>query len=281
MNIEYIRNKAAKSFSDNIGLLDKLLKYYSLYNKSSNYNYNNYEILNDVISIDITSFNINFIKICNIILKNDDISIYIESFDGKTKKNRVIEFGLFYKILNIYKINLSMYMVSMRNVIFCNFFNIYNISNKSINLKRINYDDIEFITVKENYGIDNFVNEKYLNISKIVRYDKIIVLNKSDGIYYLKDNNIVNVKYTSGWVNIPAYYNIIKYVIDFIIGNIKSIKILNDKIYDYIHYADNSDFFKYESDDISNSFNPEDLVPNNIKYLFVANVMNKFLPLIK
>ena len=261
-----VRNNAVHDFVNNVKLLSNL-KYY-------------YEILNDVISIDVKSFNSNFLNIINTKIKSNNITKFILDIESKEKKERNIEFGLFFKEVSKYNINLNNYIIAIRNLIFNNFFDIFNVSKKSLQLKRMNYDDIEVISTNNSINKSNFVNYKYLDITKIVKYDYVIVLNKRDGIYYIKDNKILNIKYTSAWVNIPAYYDIVSYVINFLIGNIKTIKDLNERLYNYIEYADNSNFFKYEYDELSSKFEPSDLITADVKYLFIANVMTKFLPLI-
>lgn len=279
--INDIRCLAAKDFCNNISNLNLLNKYYDIYPRNSDFFYEEETILNDINSIDVISFNINFLIICNNIIKSTFISEYISICNSMSKKNRVVEFGLFYKIISSNGIKLNKYMVAIRNVIFLKFFNIHSISSKSLIIKRINYDDIEFSSLDDDVSSEMYVGDRFLNIVKFEKYSHVISLNKKNGIYYINDNKIVNIKYTGGWVNVPAYRKILNHVVNFIIGNIYSLKELNEILYDYIEYANPEDFFKHEHDELSNSLEPTDFITNNIKYLFVANVLSKFSILLK
>lgn len=274
-----LRKEAVKEITSNIHLLDNLKKYYNLYPYNSKFFYEEYTIFNDVIAIDISSFNVNFLIICNCFIKSETINKYISYCNSLIKKNRVVEFGYLYKCISVSGIELNKYMIAVRNYFFSNFFKLYTVSSKSLNIKRINYDDIEFITFDSNISPDIYINNNFLSISKFEKYDYVIVLNKRDGVFYVNGDDIVNIKYTSGWVNVPAYYKILNYVIKFIIGKIESLEELNLTLFKYIEYADQKNFFKYNYDELSNSFEATDLVTDDIKYLFIANVMNKFSPL--
>jgi hypothetical protein len=275
-----LRSKASQSFICNVNKLYKVKKYLSLYEKSSDYFYEDNLILNDVISIDINSFNMNFLKLCNLVLKENNLDLYINYCSSLSKKERVVEFGLFYKDVSDNGIILSEYMISVRNFLFNKFLNLLNSNSRSLSLKRINFDDVEFIYSDNEVNLNDFIIDKYLHIAKINIYDYVIVLNKVNGIFYVKDGNVVDIKYTSGWVNIPAYFYLLTYVIKYIIGEVKTLNELNKLIMEYVKYADNSDFFGYDDDELSKSFNPNDFVYDNVKYLFVANVMSKFSNLI-
>jgi len=279
--INDIREASAKEFINNISCLNLLKKYYNIYPKNSDFFYEEESVLNDINSIDIISFNVNFLIACNNIIKSNIIDEYISICNSMSKQKRVVEFGLFYKRLLCNNIKLNRYMVAIRNVFFLNFFKLHKMSTKSLIIKRMNYDDIEFSTLDTNVSAEMYVSDRFLKITKYKKYDHVIVLNKKNGVYYLNDNKIVNIKYTGGWVNIPAYRKILNYVVNFIIGNINSLKELNEILYDYVEYADPTDFFRYEHDKLSNSLDPTDLITNNIKYLFVANIMTKFSPLLK
>ena len=280
--INDIREASAVEFINNISRLNIFKKYYNIYPKNSDFFYEEETVLNDINSIDIISFNINFLVACNNIIKSNIIAEYISVCNSiVSKEKRVVEFGLFYKRLTCNNIKLNRYMVAVRNVFFLEFFKLYELSSKSLIIKRMNYDDIEFSTLDNNVSAEMYVSDRFLKITKFKNYEYVIVLNKKNGVYYINDNKIVNIKYTGGWVNIPAYRKILNYVVNFIIGNINSLKELNEIIFDYIEYAAPDDFFKYEQDSLSNSLEPTDLITNNIKYLFVANIMTKFSPLLK
>jgi hypothetical protein len=279
--INNIRKAAAEAFSGNIRSLDLLKKYYDIYPKNSSFLYEEGIVLNDINSIDIVSFNVNFLIVCNNIIKSSVISEYILILDSMQKENRVVEFGLFYKRLTLDNLKLNRYMVAVRNVFFLKFFKMHEMSTKSLILKRVNYDDIEFTATDGDISPEIYVADRFLKIIKFKKYEHVIVLNKRNGVYYLNDNKIINIKYTGGWVNIPAYRKILNHVVNFIIGNIGSLKELNEILYDFIEYAPAEYFFKYEQDKLSNSLEPTDLITNNIKYLFVANVMAKFSTLLK
>ena len=94
-------------------------------------------------------------------------------------------------------------------------------------------------------------------------------------------SKIIDIKYTSGWVNIPAYRFLIQNTISFILNNETTMDQLNRQISEYMEYAPNDHFFGYEDDEISKSFSPDQIIPLAIKYLFVANVMSKFSILFK
>jgi len=261
--------------------LNKITNYYNIYPQVSDFLYENNRIYDDVYSIDVSSFNTKFLIYINRFIKSDNITKYALKLDSTAKENRVVEFGLFYREVSNADVGLSKYMVSTRNIIFYNFFNILSNSPRSLQLLRINYDDIEFKTLDDDLTVDLFVNKNFLDIVKLNKYDKVIVLNKKDGVYYINDNKISYIKYTSGWVNIPAYRYLINLVISFILDETITMDILNNKIFEYIEYSSNDDFFGYDDDDISKHYNPTDVVPTAVKYLFVANVMSKFSILFK
>lgn len=265
----------------NIDKLDKINNYYGVYPFVSNFLYENNRIYEDIYSIDVNSFNLEFLIYINRFINSENINRYILQLNSIPKENRVVEFGLFYREISESGIQLSKYMVSSRNIIFSNFFNILKQSPRSLQLFRINYDDIEFNTIDNDLTVDLFVNKNFVNIVKLNKYDKVIVLNKKDGVYYINDNKIKSIKYTSGWVNIPAYNHLINLVVSFILNEKMTIDILNNNILKYIEYSSNEDFFGYDDDDISKSYKPEDVIPVHVKYLFVANVMSKFSILFK
>jgi hypothetical protein len=121
-----------------------------------------------------------------------------------------------------------------------------------------------------------FVGKNFLDHVKFKKIDHVITLNKSDGVYYVTDNKIVDIKYTSGWVNIPIYKILLNQIINFIIDEKITIKELNLKLREIIEYTTNDNMFGYIECDISNRYKPTDHVSMNIKNLFIANTISKF-----
>jgi len=276
-----LRDIVCTDIVNSITKLNHLKKFYPVYENNSGFFYENNTIYDDIYSIDIRSFNLEFLRYINHFIQSENVNQYINSLNSFDKHKRVVEFGCLFKSISEHNIKLNKYMVSFRNYIFIPFFkHIYN-SPKSIQLHRINYDDVEFFSITNNITTDLFIYNKFLNITKINKYDKIIVLNKKDGVYYINNNKIVDIKYTSGWVNIPAYRFFINLVIDFILNKDSHLTELNNKINEYIELASDVDFFGYEDDDISNSYKPGEVIPMAVKYLFVAKVMSKFSILFK
>lgn len=275
-----LRKDASFDLVQSISKLDKikdyLFKYSEDYSISSLFLYNCNTIYEDIYSIDVKSFNIQFLIYINRFIKSNKIDLYITKTQALEKEIRVIEFGLFYKEVSQLGVNLNEYMVATRNIIFTPFFKNILHSSKRLRLFRLNYDDIEISTLEDDITVDLFVTKHFLDIVKLTHFDQIIVLNKKDGVYYIRNKKIVDIKYTSGWVNIPAYRHLIQLVVSFIINDNQSIDMLNKSITEYIEYADNDDFFGYEDDEISKSYDPKEIISTNIKYLFVAQVMSKF-----
>jgi hypothetical protein len=166
-------------------------------------------------------------------------------------------------------------MIGFRNIVFSPMINLITSNSKTINLFRLNYDDMEFSYIDESIYKEFFIDPAYNNVIKFKKYDKIIVLNKHDGVYYITGGKITNIKYTSGWVNIPAYNYLITLCCKFLTSDSGNMKELNDAIHKYLTFADDSDFIGYDDDDISKSIT-QGILTMNIKYLFVAKVMSKF-----
>lgn len=275
-----LRYNVSKLLITDLPKLNSLKKYYNLYTENNIYNYNNNVINEDIYIIDVNSFNLQFLIYLNSFFKKSEIDMYINKLVNLNKINRVVEFGYLFKNINS-TIKLNKYMIAFRNLIFQSFIEKYQNNNRMLNLYRMNYDDIEFNTIDTEITKELYVYPDFLNIVKLKHFDYVISLNKSDGIYYIVDNKVVDIKYTSGWVDIPAYRYIINIIIEFILNKQMIISELNNKIYNYIEFASNDDFFGYEDDDISKEYNPNDIVPQQIKYLFVAKVMSKFSILFK
>jgi len=278
--VSNLRYNVSKLLITDLPKLNSLKKYYNLYTENNIYNYNNNVINEDIYIIDVNSFNLQFLIYLNSFFKKSEIDMYINKLVNLNKINRVVEFGYLFKNINS-TIKLNKYMIAFRNLIFQSFIEKYQNNNRMLNLYRMNYDDIEFNTIDTEITKELYVYPDFLNIVKLKHFDYVISLNKSDGIYYIVDNKVVDIKYTSGWVDIPAYRYIINIIIEFILNKQMIISELNNKIYNYIEFASNDDFFGYEDDDISKEYNPNDIVPQQIKYLFVAKVMSKFSILFK
>jgi hypothetical protein len=278
--VSNLRNDVSKLLISELPKLNNLKKYYNLYTDNNIYNYNNNVINEDIYIVDVNSFNLQFLIYLNSFFKNQELSAYINQLQEFNKIKRVVEFGYLFKSINS-TIKLNKYMISFRNLIFQPFIEKYQVNSRMLNLYRMNYDDIEFNTIDSEITEELYVHPDFLNVVKLKHFDYVISLNKSDGIYYIVDNKVIDIKYTSGWVDIPAYRYIINIVIEFILNKQMTMKELNDKIYNYIEFASNDDFFGYEEDDISKEYKPTDIVPQQIKYLFVAKVISKFLILFK
>lgn len=263
----------ATSITNNINKLDNLIGYYDNYNCNNLFLFNNNTIYDSIFSIDVTAFNVEFLKYINSIINDNVITIYIKYLESIPKMSRVESFGMLYKNVNN-TIKLNHYLIGFRNIIFKPLIDLIVSNSKTINLFRLNYDDMEFSYIDDNIYKEFFVDTMYSNVVKFKKYDKIIVLNKQDGVYYINDGKIVNIKYTSGWVNIPAYNYIITLCCNFLISNDINMKELNESIYKYITLADDSDFIGHD-DDISKSLSSE-ILTLRVKYLFVAKVMSKF-----
>jgi hypothetical protein len=278
--VSNLRYNVSKLLITDLPKLNSLKKYYNLYTENNIYNYNNNVINEDIYIIDVNSFNLQFLIYLNSFFKKSEIDTYIKKLVNLNKINRVVEFGYLFKNINS-TIKLNKYMIAFRNLIFQPFIEKYQNNNRVLNLYRMNYDDIEFNTIDTEITEELYVHPEFLNVVKLKHFDYVISLNKSDGIYYIVDNKVVDIKYTSGWVDIPAYRYIINIIIEFILNKQMIINELNDKIYNYIEFASNDDFFGYEEDDISKKYKPDDIIPQQIKYLFVAKVMSKFSILFK
>lgn len=280
--MDQIRFNASQDLISNISKLNKIIEYFQVYIGNTQFFYNNNTIYEDVYSVDIKSFNVQFLIYINRFINSDTIYKYINELSTLSKTKRVIEFGLFYREISNADIVLNKYMLAVRNIIFLPFLKKYKItSSKCYQLFRFNYDDIEFSTIESNITTELFISKPFLDISKLNYYDKVIVLNRKNGVYYMKDSKIIDIKYTSGWVNIPVYRFLIQTVISFILNNDMTMDQLNHMISEYIEYAPNDHFFGYDDDEISKNFQPNQIVPMSVKYLFVANVMSKFSILFK
>ena len=51
---------------------------------------------------------------------------------------------------------------------------------------------------------------------------------------------------------------------------------LNEQFDKILEYTSNEDIFGYEDDPISKAYKPTDMVPVNVKRLFISNVMTRF-----
>lgn len=144
----------------------------------------------------------------------------------------------------------------------------------------MNYDDIEFNTIDNvDSTVESFVDKHFLNDVKFKIIDYVIVLNKQNGVFYISNSKIVDIKYTSGWVNIPIYNFLLTEILKFIITPDYSMIYLQEKLNDIIEYTPNDQLFGYKDDILSNSYNATDNVPIRIKKLFIANTINKFAKL--
>ncbi len=231
--------------------------------------------------LDVVSFNVTFLKYISSYIESVELDAFISSLENLSKSQRVVKFGLFYKELSGCNVNINPYMIGFRNKIILPFLKMYAASNRNVNLYRINYDDIEFsILDSSDSDKSTFCATDFIDGITFDKVDKVIVLNKKDGVYYVKANKLVDIKYTSGWIDIPIYYQITNAIIQYIIkGN--SLQELNDTLKEIIEYADNTEFFGYEQDSLSSAYTTFDHVPLYIKYGFVAKVMSKFAMLIK
>jgi hypothetical protein len=263
--------------SNNITKLDCIKKWYFLYQDNSKFNYSYYKIYENVTTIDVNSFNIVFLKYINRFLQESIIDDYIIYNSTLDKIKRVVSFGYLYREVSSHNINLSIYMIAVRNIIFSLFFKIINQSSKNILLHRINYDDIEFQSIINDIYVENFVHNNFLEHVKLKKIKHVVVLDKKDGVYYIGDDNkIIDIKYTNGWVNIPIYKTLLNEIIYFIFNKKMKLKELHEKMLEIIEYADNDDFFGYRDCQLSSRFKPTDMVPFHIKSLFISNIMSKF-----
>lgn len=276
-----LRGITSTDIVTNISALDRILPYYNVYGKNSEFFYNNNTVYEDVYSVDIKSFNIQFLKYINRFICSDNINNYINYLLNLDKSKRVVEFGCLFREVSKLGIPLNKYLVATRNIFFSPFFKYLKLSPRSLTLYRLNYDDVEFSLITTDVTSDLFIHKNFISSAKLNKYSHIIVLNKRDGVYYINDGAIIDIKYTSGWVNIPAYKFLIKLVINFILNKDISIEQLNQSMVEYIELANNSDFFGYDDDPLSKSYSPNDIIPMSAKYLFIANVMSKFSILFK
>jgi len=250
------------------------------YNKNSaQFFYDNYTIYNNITSIDVSSFNLNFLIFINPYVKYT-LSPFIDKLSILDKQTRVIKFGLLFRELNSVGLNIRDYLVSFRNLIFSNFFDSFSYSQKSIILYRMNFDDIEFFSINKNSTAEPFVGENFLNIVKYNNISNVIVLNRNDGIFYINDNKIIDIKYTSGWVNIPVYRILLTKVVNFVLDKNKTLEELNKEMLDIIDNMPPEDMFGYDECQISKAFKSTDITPRAVKNLFISNIMSKFVMLI-
>jgi hypothetical protein len=275
------RINASNAFVSNIDKLTKIIEHFHNYNGNAQFFYSNNTIYDDVYSVDITAFNIQFLTYVNRFIQHQSITSYIQELQHLEKSNRVIEYGLFFREVVKHNIKLNQYMLAVRNIFFKPFINRITSSQKTYQLYRMNYDDIEFSTHEPDISVDLFITNHFLDVATLKHYDKVIVLTKKDGVFYVKDKKIIDIKYTSGWVNIPAYRFLINAVVMFMLSDDYDMGYLNKQITEYIEFAPNDHFFGYDDDEISKKFDPNEIVPISIRYLFVANVMSKFSILFK
>jgi hypothetical protein len=268
---------------NNINKLDFLKKYYNAFPINNKFYYELYSLTSDVLTIDVNSFNANFLKLINHHINSTALSGLIDNMLNSDKQKRVVTYGLFFRDIKNAGIDLHPYMIGFRNLVLSNFLEMYGYSRRSISLYRINYDDIEFSTLNnESFTEHQFVNEKCISIIKFKKIDHVVTLNKSDGIYYVKDGKIIDIKYTSGWVDIPIYKILLNEIIGFIVdkSNSYTISDLNDKMRDIIENSHNDLFFGYKDDKLSSKYNPTDNVPMSIKNLFISRTISKFVLLL-
>lgn len=275
-----MENFVINDIKNNLHKIDWLLEYLPLNRNSSQFFYDCYTVYHDILSIDVNTFNLNFLKFINSYL-NNILEDFINSLEKADKQTRVVNFGLFLKRLNENNIFIRDYMVSFRNCVFKNFFEDMSYSSRSLQLYRLNFDDVEFSRVSKLFcSVENYVNKDFINIVKLKKFDHVIVLNKTDGVFYVKDDKIVDIKYTSGWVNIPIYRLLLNKLVNFIIYNKITIQDLNKSLYDILEHTANEHMFGYSDCPISKEFTPTDIVPFSVKGLFLANIMSKFAMLI-
>jgi hypothetical protein len=268
----------ASDIKNNLSKIDGLLKYCNIYNQTNKFFYEFYSITPNIISIDVITFNLNFLKFINKYIKSNHILKFIDLLENSNKHVRVVKYGILFKALTEIGVNIKEYMFGYRNLIFKNFFSLYSYSSRNIQLYRINYDDIEFSSLSGG-GVNDFVDHHFIDIVKFNIVDYIITLNKSDGVFYIKDKKIIDIKYTSGWVNIPIYKMLLTEIVLFLIDGNITMKMLNDRLSEIVEYTSNDKIFGYQDCNISNKFAPDDNVPSIVKNMFIANTLSKFIML--
>mgnify|MGYP006935332397 CR=1 FL=1 len=275
MNVELA--DVANAIQNKIGAISFLEKWHQSFPINNKFYYDYYNVYNNIITIDVKSFNMIFLKYINLHMQEPIINEFIKYVQALPKNKRVVLFGLLFREVGNRGILLNPYMIAVRNICLCHFLRLYKESQRNVKLHRINYDDIEFdILNSSSFNTESFVHERFLPHVTFNVIDHIIVLNKKDGVYYISGNKILDIKYTSGWVNIPIYKTLLTEILRFVIQPNMTMKELHFKLNEIIEYTGNDQFFGYEDCRISKQYKPDDSVPFSVKNLFIANTMSKF-----
>ncbi len=275
MNVDLVN--IASAIQNKIGAISFLEKWHQSFPINNKFYYDYYTVYNNIITIDVKSFNMIFLKYINLHMKSLALKEFINYAEQLPKDKRVVMFGLLFRELSNKEIHLNPYMIAVRNICLNHFLRLHKESQKNVKLHRINYDDIEFdILNSAAFNVESFVHERFLPHVKFNIIDHIVVLNKKDGVYYISENKILDIKYTSGWVNVPIYKTLLTEILKFVIDPNLSMKELHHKLNEIIEYTGNDQFFGYEDCRISKQYKPDDNVPFSVKNLFIANTMSKF-----
>lgn len=276
------KKQCADIIFNDLHKLEVLLKYYNVYTDNSKFYYNNNFLYQNVYSIDVSSFNVVFLMTVNNIIKNEYLAYVINILQSLDKVDRIKQYGLILRHLKYdYNINLSQHLIGLRNYIFLPFFEYYKNSVKGTKILRINYDDMEFLSLVDQSDITSFINKKYNEYIKINIFPYVISLSKTNGIYYTNnDGFILKSKYCTNWVDIPVNHNLLNTISMFIINGDMSIVDLNQKLLDIIIYSTDEDFF-IDDELLFQKYKKGDNIPFKYRKIFLSNIMSKFSPLFR
>lgn len=246
----------------------KYINYYSLYPVSSGYWYKPFLFYKNVKEIDIKSFNVVWLS------QYSEYKSLANELSTLNKHDRVVLFGKFIKSFpeNIRK-EIYKDMIGFRNFIFNKL-----LSLSTIQIYRINYDDVSFIDSFIQEDLSIYIEKEFIANAKIKTFDYVLSLEKSKGLYLITKEEIYE-KY-SNFFRFKVMKELIKTLLTSLIKK-ESYKVIQEKmLYVISIYNDINDYKDEDGNFLEDSIKNATLL-EEIKHFYYTKTFQYFYPVLR